>query len=332
MLHVGPESAGAEPGPVAYGRSDRPTVTDAHVFLGHVAEGRFLGGALALDHDAVKRAFEGLGKSLGVSAVEAARGVLDVARAAMRRAIGVMTMQRGKDPERLPLVAFGGAGGLHGAALAAALRMPAALVPLHPGALSARGMTCAEPLQDLARTALEPLAQWPRKRRADTFRSLGRRASDLLRAGGQRAKDIELSHSLDLRYRGQSFELRLVERSGKDPAEAFHRAHEELYGYQLREREIELVCLRTRARVPQPLEKPKRVRAKALPARAIVGERRAIFERAHSSAVIDRAQLSAGHRFEGPALVEDYSGTTLVPPGWSASVTAQGHLLLRRGS
>jgi len=328
VLHVGPESAGADPGPVCYGASDVPTVTDAHVLLRHIAEGAFLRGGLALDRDRVERAFERLGKRLGAGPTQAARGVLEVARAAMRRAIGVMTMQRGQDPERLPLVAFGGAGGLHAAALAANLGMRAAVVPLHPGALSARGMTGAGALRDLAHTALDPLGAWPRKRRRDLQREFEAEGKALLREAGHAARSITFEHGLDLRYRGQSFEIHVPE--CRDPESAFQRAHEELYGYALAGREIELVCLRTRARVLTPLAPPARTRARKLPGSAIVDERRAVFDRPRKTPVIARSALKPGHSFEGPALVEQYSGTTIVPPGWHARVAGGGHLVLRR--
>lgn len=332
ILHVGPESAGAVPGPVAYGQSDAPTVTDAHVLLGHVAEGPFLSGGLPLRPDRVQAAFEVLSRRLGgVTPLGAAVGVLEVARAAMRRAIGVMTMQRGQDPERLPLVAFGGAGGLHAAALAELLGMPAALVPLHPGALSARGMTSAEALRDQARTVLAPLAEWPRRRRREVQLELARRGRDDLVAQGAAARAIQLEHSLDLRYRGQSFEIRVAE--GQAPEEAFHRAHARLYGHRLDDRVVELVCLRTRALVPRAVATPRAARARPLPATAVLDRRPAVFERSlrrRRALVVDRACLRPGHTFEGPALVEEYSGTTLVPPGWRASVRPGGHLLLGR--
>lgn len=325
VLHVGPESAGAAPGPVAYGKSDVPTVTDAHVLLGHVAEGPFLQGNLALDHGAVRRAFDAVGARLGVSATAAARGVLDVARAAMRRAIGVMTMQRGEDPERLVLVAFGGAGGLSAAALAESLGLRAALVPLHPGALSARGMTFARGAGEQVRTILEPLAAWNRRRRTEVFEVLAERGRDEL-AGAAR-RDVLIELALDLRYRGQSFELRVPESS--DPAGAFHAAHERLYGYALLDREIELVCLRAGARVREPLAERPSLRAQRLAREALRGEREAWFERRVRARIIDRSALEPGMSFDGPALVEEYSGTTLVPPDWRASVTHGGHLLLR---
>ncbi|MEM7307911.1 MAG: hydantoinase/oxoprolinase family protein [Planctomycetota bacterium] len=329
VLHVGPESAGADPGPVCYGRSDRLTVTDAHVQLGHIASGTFLGGELELDVDAVARAFERLGKRLGVSARAAAEAVLAVARAAMRRAIGVMTMQRGEDPARLPLVAFGGAGGLQGAALAASLGMEAALVPRYPGALSAAGMASADALRESARSPLAPLADWPATKRRAVFRELDAAGRASLRDAGHRARDIRFEHRLDLRYRGQSFELRLADAARVDPAEAFHRAHERLYGYRLPGREIQLVCLRSRAVVASTPAAARRPRARKLPADAVLGRRRAVLGRAAQTPVVARDALAPGTRFEGPALVQEYSGTTLVPPGAAVEVTRGGHLLIR---
>jgi N-methylhydantoinase A len=328
ILHVGPESAGAEPGPVAYGRSEALTLTDAHVLLGQLGTGAFLGGALALDEAAVRRAFARLARGLGAAPAEAARAVLDVARAGMRRAIGVMTMQRGVDPARLPLVAFGGAGGLHACALAASLGMRGALVPLHPGALSARGMTAAEPRRDLEHTLLRPLAELGARRRARLFAELVERARDELRSERVAARSIALELSLDLRYQGQSFELRVPE--GRDPERAFHRAHRALYGYALEDRAVELVCLRVRAAARARPPRRRSVRAHSLPGAAVRESRTIHFDRPRRTRVIERAALPPGCTFAGPARIEEYSGTTLVPPGWMARVTAHGHLWLTR--
>lgn len=330
ILHVGPQSAGADPGPVCYGRSDRLTVTDAHVQLGHIREGGFLRGDLRLDVEATNAAFEKLGRKLRVEPDEAARGVLDVARAAMRRALSVMTMQRGQDPEHMHLVAFGGAGGLHAAALAGALGMRGALVPAWPGVLSAWGMSGAAAIRDAARTVLDPLERWKRGARKKAFAELAREALASLREGGHSAKNAVREELLDLRYRGQAFELRLPECAdpGADPGAAFHEAHERLYGYALPEREVELVCLRVRVATPQPEAKVARPRARALPAAAILERRPVDFGARRSAAVVDAGRLRPGHRFEGPAVLELYSGTTLVPPGWTARVTGGGHLLL----
>ena len=337
VLHVGPESAGADPGPVCYGNSDRLTLTDAHARLGHVASGTFLGGELELDVDAVARAFERLGKRLGVKPERAAQGALDVARAGMRRAVGVMTMQRGQDPETLPLVAFGGAGGLHGAALARALRMEAALVPRDPGVLSALGMAAADALVDLSESVLAPLSRTGPRERRGIFARLAAEGRGALRDAGHAARSIEVVLELDLRYAGQSFELRVADeargRAGRRLAESFHRRHEELYGYRL-ERDIELVNARVRAIVRRPLPAHREVRARRLPPGAVVGERRAWFgegsrrPRAFRTPVIERSALPVGARFEGPAIVQEYSATTLVPPESRARVTAGGHLAL----
>ncbi len=331
VLTVGPESAGADPGPVAYGRSERLTVTDAHVLLGHVAEGPFLAGELALDTAAVRRAFARLARDLGTGAEATARGVLDVARASMRRAIGVMTLQRGRDPRASSLVAFGGAGGLHAAALAQDLGMRSALVPLHPGLLSARGMTRASASLERLRTVLAPLERLPAAKRARVFAALLTEARAELRetaAASRPVLPLVIERALDLRYAGQSHEIRLPE--GGARSSAFHRAHEELYGYALPDREIELVALRLSLVAHEPAPRAGRVRTRRLPADAITGERFADFGRRVRVKVIDRARLEPGHVFEGPALVEEFSGTTAVPPRWRASVTAGGHLLLMR--
>jgi len=324
ILHVGPASAGADPGPVAYGKSAVPTVTDAHVRLGHLGRGAFLGGKLVLDEAAVERAFADLARRLGTRPVEAAQAVLDVARAAMRRALGVMTMRRGVDPARLALVAFGGAGGLHAAALAQALGMRAALVPRHPGALSALGMTVAEPASEHEQPLLEPLARVGAARRATLFRALEAEARRALSGCGR----LQLERTLALRYAGQSFELTLPD--GRAPERAFHAAHERLYGYALAGRELELVALRLVARVPERHARLAAPRARALPRAAVRAHAPAWFGRRLCVPVIARDELEPGCRFAGPARVEEYSGTTLVPPGWQARLSAGAHLVLER--
>lgn len=329
VLHVGPESAGADPGPVCYGRGDEPTVTDAHVLLGHIASGAgsgFLGGELDLDEGAVARAFERLARRLGARPHAAAQGVLDVARAAMRRALGVMTMERGRDPASTPLVAFGGAGGLAAAALARSLGMPGALVPAAPGVLSALGMATADAVRDVERSVLAPLAKWPGAARRRAFAELAREARRQLGEAGLASARASIELSLHLRYRGQSFEIAVPE--GADPGRAFHARHDKLYGWRLDEHPVELVQMSARASVHRSAPRVRAGKARAIPARAIVGERRAWFGRALKAARVDRAALAPGHWFAGPAIVEEFSGTTLVPPGWRARVTAGGHLWL----
>jgi N-methylhydantoinase A len=332
VLHVGPQSAGADPGPVCHGRGTQPTVTDAHVLSGHLSSATFAGGRVHLDHEAVAHAFEDLGARLGTRPQAAAAAVIDVARAAMRRALGVMTMQRGHDPRALPLVAFGGAGGLHAAALAEGLDLPGALVPRLPGCLSAVGMAHADALSDRSRNILAPLTEWSptRRRRAQT--ELAREGRADLVTAGHRPGRIEIERSLELRYDGQSYELSVADDGTRGIAEAFHSRHEALYGWRLEEREVELVCLRVRAVVRTPEPAAPKARSRPLPAGAVTGRRKVVFgERARVSAVVDGSCLLPGQRFEGPAVVEDPTGTALVPPGWTARVTPGGHLWLARG-
>lgn len=330
VLRVGPKSAGASPGPVCYGTGTELTVTDAHVMLGHISTSAFLGGALELDVEAVKRGFSTLGEELGVSPRAAAEGVLSVARAAMRRALGVMTMQRGRDPQRLPLVAFGGAGGLHAAALAGSLNQPGALIPRHPGALSAWGMAHADAVQDRSQTVLGDLNDWPRKRRAAALQELAAEATELLRASGHPRSKIRTELRLDLRYRGQSYDLALGEGRRDDAAARFHRAHEERYGWALEDGQIELVHLRARALVRRPMPRAGEVHSKRLPEGAVLGTRRAGFDGQVIARRVQREALSEGVRFQGPAIIEEYSGTTLLPPGWTAQVTRGLHLWLSK--
>jgi N-methylhydantoinase A len=332
LLRVGPESAGADPGPVCHGRGSQPTVTDAHVLLGHLSSGTFAGGSVRLDTDAVARAFERLADRLGTRPKEAAAAVLDVAQAAMRRALGVMTMQRGHDPRRLPLVAFGGAGGLHAAALAEALDLPGALVPRLPGCLSAFGMAHADALVDRSRTVLAPLAEWKPTRRRRARGELAREGRERLVAAGHRRGRIEIESSLELRYRGQSYEISVADEGMHAVEETFHARHEALYGWRLDEREIELVCLRVRAVVRAAEVEARAVRSRPLPAGVVTDRRRVVFGgSARDTAVVAAWHLRAGHRFSGPAVVEDPTGTILVPPGWTARVTIGGHLALTRG-
>lgn len=330
ILHVGPESAAADPGPVCYGNGETLTVTDAHVMLGHIATGKFAAGEVRIDEARVQERFESLSKQLGVGVHDAAQTVLDVARAAMRRALGVMTMQRGQDPKALPLVAFGGAGGLQAAALASSLEMRGALIPANPGVLSAWGMANADALCERSRSVLAELHEWDASTRSETTNQLLEEAIATLQESGHPAESILGERTLDLRYCGQNSTLSLVD-SGASPAELarqFHSKHESLFGWQLADREVELVSLRIAARVPRAVPKPQRLEPQELPSSAVIGQREAWFGSLLEVKCIDRTQLEPGMQLSGPALIEEYSGTGIVPPNWKAEVLAGGHLWL----
>lgn len=332
ILHVGPESAGADPGPVGYGKGEQLTVTDAHIQLGHIAASTFAGGRVALDPERVADKFEVLSRQLGVTVPEAARSVLEVARAAMRRAIGVMTMQRGQDPGRLPLVAFGGAGGLHAAALAESLDMRGALIPAYPGVLSAWGMAHADALCDRSRSVLRPLVTMDDGERRALREELEREAQEQLEQDGSAAATIRVETVLELRYRGQDATLAIREEG--DSAEAlcaqFHERHRERYGWSLEETEVELVHIRARARTARELPPSEEYETRPLDSDSVLGTRTAWFDEALEVPRIARESLRPGQEFEGPALLEESTGTGLVPPGWTARVLGGGHLWLTK--
>jgi N-methylhydantoinase A len=338
VLRVGPQSAGADPGPVCYGRGEEPTLTDAHLLLGRIAPGEFLGGRLALDLDAVERAFEELARRLGVKPREAALAALDVANAAMRRALGVMTMQRGEDPLHTPLVAFGGAGGLHAADLARSMEMPCAIVPQGPGVLSALGMATADAVAERSRSVLANVTRLERSPQSQreleaVLAALAQSAREELLEDVDRRAAIEIERFYELRYEGQSFELRLAPSASlAATVRAFHRKHAALYGYALTGSEVELVNVAVRATARSGAKRlaGAAVRASSAPS----SSRRVWFAsssgapRALRAAVHRRDALRLGQRVAGPAVLEEFSGASLVPPGWSARVVRGGHVVL----
>ncbi len=334
-LRVGPQSAGAEPGPICYGRGREPTVTDAHLILGRLDPNQFLGGEWRLDFERTRlhmRRF--LRRAPGLRSMEElAAGMLAVANATMERAIRVISIERGHDPREFALVAFGGAGGLHACDLAAALGIPRVMVPKFPGALSALGILCSDVVKDCSRTVLWPVTEMPAlaAKLERAFRQLERPArADLAREGFHRAAQ-RLLRQLDLRYRGQAFELTVP--YGRDFIRAFHQAHAQRYGYSDPGRPIEVVNLRLRALgvTEKPGSRPRPAGTALPPAGARFKRDRAYFDgRWRETEFYIRERLHPGNRLRGPAVIAEYSGTTVLPPGWRARVDAYENLLLER--
>jgi N-methylhydantoinase A len=328
-LRVGPESAGADPGPICYGRGEQPTVTDAHLVLGRIATEGFLGGEFLLDERRARYWMERLrGPMRSVEVF--AQGIVDVANAVMEKAIRLISIERGYDPRDYALVAFGGAGGLHACDLAAALEMPEVLVPKFPGALSALGILRADVVRDFSQTVRVPVdgVRGVRSALEQNFRRLERRGAHEMRAEAFKSRQIRIERWLDMRYVGQAYELGIP--AAGDFVESFHRAHERRYGYADPQRPTEIVNVRAKliGATPKP-ELPRQRSGAANAANAVVDRRRTVFaRRARTTLVYDRAKLRAGHRFAGPAIVTEYSATTVVPPGWRAFVDAFGNLLL----
>jgi len=310
LLRVGPESAGADPGPACYGAGTRPTVTDAHVVLGRIAADQLIGGGMRLDTGRASAAVDSIARALKINRIAAAQGILRVANANMERAIRLVSVERGHDPRDFALVAFGGCGGLHACEIAQELGIRTVLVPEHAGALSALGMLLADRIRDHATGVLN---------RPDLEREFQR----LERIGRKDLPGADLIRSADIRYAGQSYELTVPWRAD-DPAAPFHREHQRVYGYSNSERSIEIVTIRVRARLT--VQKPALLSQHSRPRQSKGPEvRRIHFAGAwHATPVYARASLTAAVR--GPALVLDYGSTTLVAPGWRFSLDKFGTL------
>jgi N-methylhydantoinase A len=324
VLQVGPESAGADPGPVCYGRGTLPTVTDANLLLGRLDPDSFLGGKVVLDEQRARDVFE---KTKGrlASVEEFADGILRLAEAKMEKALRMISIERGFDPREFTMVSFGGAGPLHACALARALKIPRTIVPCFPGALSALGILMSDVVRDYSRTVMLPTEHPDLARH---FNELEARGQKEMKAEGFHARAIR---SLDIRYVGQGYELNVED--GRNFAARFHEAHQKRYGYSDRQRPVEIVNLRVRMTAStQPVRFRRKPPRKGNGRQAIVKERAVFFDgRRHSAPIFDRSQLHPGDRFAGPAIVVEYTATTVIPPGCQARADAWQNLVVDVG-
>ncbi|MFL6228667.1 MAG: hydantoinase/oxoprolinase family protein [Pyrinomonadaceae bacterium] len=335
-LRVGPESAGADPGPACYGRGARPTVTDANLVLGRFGGAQLLGGDFKLDEGRALDALNDLARAMTtaggrrVSAVEAALGVVRVVNAGMERALRVVSVERGHDTRAFTLVSFGGAGGLHAVALARGLKIPRVLVPAQPGALSALGALQSDVVRDASRTVmLDAAGGLDTLERA--FAEMERAARAELRREGFAETRQRHTRSVAARYKGQSFELEIDFKSRARVARDFHRAHLARYGYAQSENAVELVSARVRSRGLVEKIKGDRPRARASGRTALAprGFAAVYFAvRPSRAAVYAREELPAGARLRSPCVVTEYSSTTLVPADARASVDELGNLII----
>jgi len=326
-LLVGPESAGAEPGPACYGKGgEQPTVTDANLVLGRLRPEAFLGGRMALDITAAERVVGRLGAAMGLNAGAAALGILRVADEHMARALRVISVQRGLDPRDYTLASFGGAGGLHVCALAEALGMQRAMVPIHAGVLSALGMLVTPPGRLLTRNWLGRLDERSDQQIEQRLRALAAEAVAALAREGLAPADLRAVSSLDLRYRGQSYTLNLGWEGRAATAKAFHQLHRERYGHRL-SLPIELVNLRVRVTGTPP--KLVLIRADSVVA-APQGQDAAVADCKQPVPVLQRAALAGTGPMPGPAVILDTVSTTWLAPGWSARSDALNNLHLER--
>jgi len=312
LLRVGPESAGADPGPACYGKGDRATVTDAHVVLGRIAADQFLGGAMHIEVDRAETAVDEIARRLSTDRITAAEGILRVANANMERAIRVVSVERGYDPRDFALAGFGGCGGLHACEIAVELGIRTVIAPQMAGALSALGMLLADRVRDYSASALHCLDIETR------FRELERTARRDMPGG-------RVQRSADVRYAGQSYELNVPWRP-PDSAKLFHQEHHKVYGYSDPDRAVEIVTVRVKASiaVKKPVIRPEQAKARSTvaPARKV-----RIGGKWQRVPVYGRADLSSRRR-SGPALIVDYGSTTLIPAGWRFLLDKAGNLVI----
>jgi N-methylhydantoinase A len=326
MLRVGPESAGAEPGPICFGRGTMPTVTDANLLLGRLDPESFLGGGVKLDRKRTEQVMDEQKGSLA-TAEEFAAGILRVVETQMEKAIRVISVERGHDPRQFTLVAFGGGGPLHGCSLAKALRIPTVLVPAMPGALSAVGILLADAVRDYSRTVMLPgdAIEWL----ANQFAELEQRGVAEFAAQGLEGV---VQRSVDMRYSKQGYELNVAydPQSPARTVDAFHRQHQQRYGFCDAERPVEIVNLRLRMIFSSDPYEP--VRQELVPGdggAAFYAERAVYFDRRFlPTRLYRRERLVAGDVIEGPAMITEYTAATVLPPGCSAQVDGFGNLIL----
>jgi N-methylhydantoinase A len=347
FLSVGPQSAGADPGPVCYGRGgENPTVTDANIVCGLLNPDYFLGGTQKLDAEAARAALEArIAKPMRMTVTEAAAGVRRIVDTRMADEVRVFAARRGVDLGEFALLPFGGAGAVHAAAVAEELGMRCIIVPERPGAFSALGLLCTDVLHDYIRSELGPLDRLDPAHAEKIFRDLEAKAASELAEEGLDPRAAAFERDFDMRYAGQGYELRVplsglwanaLDAAALAAARArFDDVHERIHGHAAKEKSVEVVSYRLRVRVsvpkfspqPQPAGRP----APPSP-EAVKGTRQVFFapQKPTETPIYDRDRLGVGANFAGPAIVEQFDATSVVPPGWHASVDRFGNLILER--
>ena len=328
-LRVGPESAGADPGPICYGKGVKPTVTDANLLLGRLPEDKFLGGEFNLDRERTERTIrEWLRRNrAGMTVQDFCEGVIRIVNATMEKAIRVVSIERGYDPRDFTLVAFGGAGGMHACQLAEALGIPRVIVPALPGALSAFGILMSDVVKDHSRTVLwRSQGDLPLVKLNAEFAKLERAATSEFRSERWTGA-IRHERSVDVRYRGQGYELNVP--FTQTLLNAFHDEHLRRYGYSHPDRDVELVTLRLQSKLRSPAGASRMNIPATRVAHSQPSSRQVVFNRhARSTAVYAREQLRPGRKLRGPAVVTEYSATTVIPPGTFFYLDAAKNLIV----
>lgn len=345
-LHVGPQSAGADPGPICYGKGGKEvTLTDGYVVLGYLTKESFLGGRLSLDVESAKSSIRKMAQECKISLEKTALGIVHLVNTNMEYGIRRVSIEKGYDPREFTLVAFGGAGGLHAAATMEALSIPQALIPIYPANVSSLGMVIAQPRTDFLRTFYFPLESVNMDLLEEIFGELEKKASDQLIRSNTPAPQIKLERSLDMRYRGQTYEINVGlpreitirdKNARRTIVEIFHAAHKKKYAYENRRVPIMVVNVRVTAVGPQhKIGLEKLPYSEKISPRANKKNRQVYFLEGETPTLLDtsiyeRPALRYGNRINGPAIIEEEASTVLVPPGFHVEVVEIGNLIMKK--
>ncbi len=330
-LRVGPQSAGARPGPACYGRGHHPTVTDANLVLGRLDPEFFLGGKMRIFPERSHEAIERLAKKIGKTPLETAEGIIEIANANMEKAIRLISIERGFDPRHFSLFSFGGAGGLHASEIAEHLKIANVLIPKNAGVLSALGLLLADSIKDYSHSFLKSADKTSRTEIQALLDKLVKRGLKDMANEGFPPEKIKILPFLDLRYWGQSYEIIIP--YGQNFVKNFHNTHQNLYSYHHPQKEVEIVNVRIKA-----VGRSKKIRLKKHPqgdgkaARAVIKTQTLHHkQKSYSASVFSRDLLRPGDRIKGPALVIDPESTAFLPPSFKVEVDGFLNLILWKG-
>ena len=340
-LRVGPISAGAYPGPACYGKGgEHPTVTDANLVLGRLNPEYILGGEMKIYPNLSKKALENkICKQIGLDIVEAAAGIIKIANSLMAKILRIVSVERGHDPRDFVLMCFGGAGPMHACALAEELHINKIIIPLNPGLFSAFGLLTADFKTSLTKAVMKLVSDIKARDVENIFQQLENKGTKVLEEQSVSKKNILFVRQLDLRYLGQSYELTVPAATPfnsealEGAIESFHKKHESIYGYSVKDEPVELVNVRVTALglMKKPKIKTYKLSKPFPPRGALITKRDVFFEQSESyvkTPVYRREKLKAGNVIYGPAVIEQYDATTVVYPEWKASVDRFGNLIL----
>ena len=331
-LKVGPQSAGAQPGPACYGMGDEPTVTDANLVLGRLVPDFFLGGKMKIYPERSRRAVKKIAGTIGKSIESTAEGIIKIANSTMEKAIRVISIERGFDPRSFGLCSFGGAGGMHAVDVASHLSMSKVIVPKNAGVLSAVGLLLADSIKDYSKSVIKLVDKTGKKELKGLYSKLIKKSIRDMKKEGFVDHQIKIFPTLDLRYSGQSYEISIPYKENSSFDSAFHSAHQKLYSYSHLNRPVEIVNIRIKTvGTTKKIQFKKNPRHAPNPHDALFGEQEFIYgQKTYKSKMYKRSLLRTGNTILSPALIVDDESTTLLPPGWGLTVDNYLNLIIQR--